>query len=236
LDPSLHPLRTRHGDQIAVRWLGGVGGCSISANPYAVHPDTIVMLRSQTGKLVKLAPFTSDKPGKSEIMCRAVGMIQTPGGVPFERYVEDAFRTELAVAGLLTNPAPVTLSGHLERMHFSTAEEASWELRLALWGWTVRVSPHPFTRCPSQAVAERLEQFPFVVIRQFEPQLVSEQLIGVEDCNPEPAAFRAAPAHAIGWVLVFPRDTFVDVVNHRIYRRRDRLGFTLRATEIAAQL
>jgi len=107
-------------------------GCSISANPYAVHPDTIVALRSHAGKSVKLAPFTSDKPGKSEIMCRAVGMIQTPGGVPFERYVQDAFRTELAVAGLLADPAPVTLSGHLERMHFSTAGEASWELRLAL--------------------------------------------------------------------------------------------------------
>ena len=64
-------------------------------------------------------------------MCRAVGMIQTPGGVPFERYVEDAFRTELAVAGLLADPAPVTLSGHLERMHFSTANEASWERRTA---------------------------------------------------------------------------------------------------------
>jgi hypothetical protein len=25
-------------------------------------------------------PFTSDKPGKSEILCRGVGMIQTPGG------------------------------------------------------------------------------------------------------------------------------------------------------------
>ncbi len=109
-----------------------LAGCSISANPYAVHPDTIVALRSHTGKSVKLAPFTSDKPGKSEIMCRAVGMIQTPAGVPFERYVEDALRTELAVAGLLADHAPVTITGHLERMHFSTAERSSWELRLAL--------------------------------------------------------------------------------------------------------
>jgi hypothetical protein len=35
---------------------------------------------------VKLATFTSDKPGKSEILCRGAAMIQTPGGVPFERY------------------------------------------------------------------------------------------------------------------------------------------------------
>jgi hypothetical protein len=27
-------------------------------------------------------------------------MIQTPGGVPFERYVEDGFRTEMGVAGI----------------------------------------------------------------------------------------------------------------------------------------
>ncbi len=49
-----------------------------------------------------------------------------------KRYVDDAFRTELAVAGLLTDTASVTLSGHLELMHFSTAEEAFWEPRLAL--------------------------------------------------------------------------------------------------------
>lgn len=107
-------------------------GCSISATPYAVHPDTIVALRSHAGHPVKLAPFTSDKPGKSEIMCRLVGLIQTPGGVPFEQYVENAFRAELLVAGLLSDAAPVTLSGHLERMHFSTASEAVWEVRVTL--------------------------------------------------------------------------------------------------------
>jgi hypothetical protein len=81
---------------------------------------------------VKLSTFTSDKPGKSEMMCRAVGMVQTPGGVPFEQYVQDAFRTELLVAGLASDSAPVTLMGHLERMHFSTSTEASWELRVTL--------------------------------------------------------------------------------------------------------
>jgi hypothetical protein len=109
-----------------------VAGCSISANPYAVHPDTITSLRSQTGKAVKLAPFTSDKPGKSEIICRLVGMIQTPGAVPFEKYVENAFRTELVVAGLESPTAPVTLSGHLERMHFTTGTEAVWDIEVSL--------------------------------------------------------------------------------------------------------
>jgi hypothetical protein len=109
-----------------------LAGCSISGNPYAVHPETITALRSQTGRTVRLAPFTSDKPGKSEIMCRLVGMIQTPGGVPFERYVEDAFRTDLVIAGLESPTAPVTLSGHLERMHFTTGTEAVWDIELAL--------------------------------------------------------------------------------------------------------
>jgi hypothetical protein len=59
-------------------------------------------------------------------------MIQTPGGVPFERYVEDAFRTELLVAGLASQNAPVTLTGHLERMHFQTFAEAAWELQATL--------------------------------------------------------------------------------------------------------
>ena len=107
-------------------------GCSVAGGPYAVHPDTITALRALTGRAVRIGTFTSDKPGKSEIMCRAAVMIQTPGAVPFERYVEDAFRTELLVAGLATAGAPVTLSGHLERMHFSTFSEAVWDLKVTL--------------------------------------------------------------------------------------------------------
>jgi hypothetical protein len=109
-----------------------LAGCSMSANAYAVHPDTITKLRSYSGKSVKLAPFTSDKPGKSEIMCRGVGMIQTPGGVPFERYVEDGFRTEMVVAGIASDSAHVTLAGHLERMHFQTFSESAWDLQVTL--------------------------------------------------------------------------------------------------------
>ena len=109
-----------------------LAGCSVSAGPYAVHPDTISALRSHTGKSVKLVPFTSDKPGKSEIICRGAAMIQTPQGVPFEKYVEDAFRTELLVAGLESPTAAVTLTGHLEQMHFQTFSKASWELQMTL--------------------------------------------------------------------------------------------------------
>jgi hypothetical protein len=122
-------LRQGFGPLVAILLLTG---CSVSGAQYAVHPDTITALRSHTGKTVKLAPFTSDKPGKSEIMCRAANMIQTPAGVPFEKYVEDAFRTEIVVAGLESANAPVTLTGHLERMHFQTFAEAAWELQVTL--------------------------------------------------------------------------------------------------------
>jgi len=120
--------------RLTITLLSGLllAGCSVSANPYAVHPDTISALRSHTGKSVKLATFTSDKPGKSEIMCRGAAMIQTPQGIPFEKYVEDAFRTELLVAGLESPNAPVTLTGHLEQMHFQTFSKASWELGVIL--------------------------------------------------------------------------------------------------------
>jgi hypothetical protein len=120
--------------RLTITLLSGLllAGCSVSANPYAVHPDTISALRSHTGKSVKLATFTSDKPGKSEIMCRGAAMIQTPQGIPFEKYVEDAFRTELLVAGLEAPNAPVTLTGHLEQMHFQTFSKASWELQVTL--------------------------------------------------------------------------------------------------------
>jgi hypothetical protein len=112
--------------------MGLLAGCSVSANPYAIHGDTVLALRAHRSTPVRLAPFTSDKPGKSEILCRGAAMIQTPGGTPFEKYVEDAFRTEMLVADVLSDTAPVTLSGRLDKMHFSTAAEAIWELGVTL--------------------------------------------------------------------------------------------------------
>ena len=126
---------------LLVAW--ALAGCSMSANQYAVHPDTITALLSHVGVSVKLAKFTSDKPGKSEIICRGGVMIQTPQGVSFEKYVEDAFRTELLVAGLESPSAPVTLSGHMERMHFVTFSDASWELRVTLASSTGAASRSP---------------------------------------------------------------------------------------------
>jgi hypothetical protein len=109
-------------------------GCmtTVSSNAYAVHPDTVTALRAYASTPVTLGTFTSDKPGKSEIICRGGMMIQTPQGMSYEKYVENAFRTELLVAGVESPTAPVTLTGHLERMHFQTFTKSEWELRVTL--------------------------------------------------------------------------------------------------------
>jgi hypothetical protein len=63
----------------------------------------------------RLGTFTSEKPGKSEIVCRDGMMIQTPQGVSYEKYVETAFRAELLVAGVERPPrrsrSPATWNG-----------------------------------------------------------------------------------------------------------------------------
>lgn len=107
-------------------------GCAISATPYAIAPDNVIALRKHTTTPIRLGTFTSDKPGKSGIMCRGEGIVQTPGKVPFEKFIEDAFRAELVVAGIETPDAPVTLTGHLERMHFETFARSLWELQVTL--------------------------------------------------------------------------------------------------------
>lgn len=97
-----------------------LAGCSMSAQPYAISPDTVAALRTHKGVSVKVGPFTAREPGRNDTLCRLYGTVKTPGGVPFETFVRDALRAELLVAGLEAADAPVTLTGHLERMDISS--------------------------------------------------------------------------------------------------------------------
>lgn len=114
-------------------------GCSTyAASRYTISADTVSALRAYRGQTVSVGPFTAAaEPGRSEINCRGVGPIKTPDGEPFEEFIRKALVAELTIAEVYAPTAPITLTGRLDSIDFSsgtfpTAAGAAWMIRLAV--------------------------------------------------------------------------------------------------------
>jgi len=126
-----------------------LSGCSTyAASRYTTSVDTVTALRGFRGTSVAVAPFTAAKPGEAEITCRAVGPIKTPDGEPFEQFVRKALIDEMKMAEIYADSGPVTLTGRLESIDFSSGlTDAAWNIALTLTS----------SNGKSLAVAERYE-------------------------------------------------------------------------------
>jgi len=109
-----------------------LAGCSTyAAQRYAISADNVTALRTLNGKTPNVGPFTSSEPGQSEIMCRAVGPIKTPDGEPFADFIRKALVDELKIANAFAPTAPVTLTGNLNSIDFSSAS-GTWDISLTV--------------------------------------------------------------------------------------------------------
>jgi hypothetical protein len=107
-------------------------GCSTySATRYSISTDNVVALRSLNGKTVNVGAFSASTPGQTEIMCRGVGPIKTPDGEPFAEYVRKAMLDELKIANTYSSAAPVTITGNLDAIDFSSSS-GNWNLALTV--------------------------------------------------------------------------------------------------------
>ena len=107
-------------------------GCSTySASRYSINSDNVVAMRTLNGKMINVGSFSATKPGEKEIMCRGVGPIKTPDGEPFSEFVRKAFLDELKIASVYSATAPVTLTGNLDAIDFSSAN-GGWNLSLTV--------------------------------------------------------------------------------------------------------
>jgi hypothetical protein len=111
-----------------------LAGCSTyAAQRYSIAPNNIAVLRAFRGQAVNVGPFTAAKPGRSEITCRAVGPTKTPDGEPFEEYIRKAFIADLSIAEVYSTAAPVTLTGRLDAIDFSSGlTDAAWDIAVTI--------------------------------------------------------------------------------------------------------
>ena len=109
-----------------------VSGCSTyAANRYSISVDNVTTLKKISGTQLNVGQFTATKPGLTEIMCRGVGPIKTPDGETFENYIRKAFIDELKLSELYSENAPVTLTGNLDNINFSS-NSGTWDLSLTI--------------------------------------------------------------------------------------------------------
>lgn len=109
-----------------------VSGCSTySASRYSISADNVTALRSLSVKTLNVGPFTATTPGQTEIMCRGVGPIKTPDGETFAEFIRKALLDELKIASSYSATAPVTITGNLDLIDFSSGS-GSWNLALTV--------------------------------------------------------------------------------------------------------
>ncbi len=104
---------------------------SFTVPKYGLSAENVMGLR-KLGQKVNVGKFTATPPGRTEIGCRAKGPVRTPDGRPFEDYIQRALADELKVAEMFSDSAPVTLTGNLDKIDFSsTAGEWTMDLTFA---------------------------------------------------------------------------------------------------------
>lgn len=112
--------------------VAALSGCSTYAvSRYSISADNVVALRALNGKTINVGSFTSSDPKLSEIMCRGVGPIKTPDGEPFSEFIRKAFIDELKIANAFSPESPVTLTGNLDDINFSSTSGV-WSLTLTV--------------------------------------------------------------------------------------------------------
>lgn len=97
-----------------------VTGCTFMTSKYDVSVDNISHMKEFGTIKIALSDFTSSKPGASSITCRGVSKVSTPNKEPFEKYIKNAFKSELQRAGLYSEYSPINLSVHFTKIDFSS--------------------------------------------------------------------------------------------------------------------
>jgi hypothetical protein len=109
-----------------------ISGCAnFATNRYSISTDNAVALRSLSGTQLNVGNFV-DKENISEISCHYHGPVTTIDGEPFAKFIEKAFSDELKMSGIYSKTAPVTISGYLDHIDYSTAFDSRWDLTLTL--------------------------------------------------------------------------------------------------------
>jgi hypothetical protein len=106
-------------------------GCSTFVpGRYSISADNVSSLRAHRGHTIHVGDFTSPAP-RREFACRAAGPLVAPDNETFTEFVRKALVAELKIAELYAETAPVTLTGTLDHLDFSSTS-GTWDLTMTV--------------------------------------------------------------------------------------------------------
>lgn len=108
-----------------------LSGCAFKTSPYSASVNNVEAVKSAGVKPVSVGKFQSAKPGLTSITCRAAGPVTVEPS--FESYIEQAFITELKLAGVYNPNSTLVLTGKLEEVDFSSGmTDGNWRFILTV--------------------------------------------------------------------------------------------------------
>ena len=151
--------------------------CSTFKVPrYGLSAENVVGLR-KLGEKVNVGGFTASPPGRAEIGCRGRGPVKTLDERPFEDYIRRALIEEFKLAEMLSESAPVTLTGNLSKLDFSSTK-GQWFMDMTVTSSNGR----------SLAVSSVYEYNPGPVLQLFGNQSSVDERACAETAQAFPAA------------------------------------------------
>lgn len=126
-----------------------LSGCdTATVRPYSPSTDNVVKMRSALAESnIRLNQFNQDSE-IGQLNCRLLGPINIGATESKAKYIHDAFKGELLIAGVYDDDSDIVISGRLDSVDFSSLSPASWELVFTISsnksdGYTVSTK-HPF--------------------------------------------------------------------------------------------
>lgn len=102
-----------------------------SSNRYSPSSNNTELLKTAGAKPVNIGNFTSTIPGLKEIWCRGDARITTQDGEQFSDFIRNALQAELNAANAYSAEAPVTITGNIDEMDFSS-NSGNWVISVTL--------------------------------------------------------------------------------------------------------
>jgi hypothetical protein len=114
-----------------------------------------------------------------EVRCAPMATIETPTGEPFSSYVRDALVSELSVAGVYSESAPVTLTGVVQNVEPLASSQGEWRIVLDVMssnGISVQIDArHAFTRARGDSLCALAAEELMPAVQELVAKLVNDQ-------------------------------------------------------------
>ncbi len=108
-------------------------GCGLKTSEYNISADNVVELKNLKDVKIAVDDFTSVNKDENQILCRLAETITTPKGESFSKYIENALKSELKMAGIYDKNSELKLSGKLIKIYGSSMlGNAYWEIEVKI--------------------------------------------------------------------------------------------------------